>query len=172
MSKSQILALSKILPTSLLDLTKSQVQDLVKKESSEELHEKYTRLMAFVEMFAPAVKGEIVDRLKKQIKKAGDKSIVTPLGEITLVRKSNTTIDEFSLKKYLRRKRTLGIEAVFEDKYELVTQNKKVLLQLEEKGLVNKTLVLNKTKYAQLKKEHPEFSDFEEDSPTYYLRGL
>jgi hypothetical protein len=166
------LMLARIIPTKLLDSTKTEIKALVKSANNEELHDKVVRLMGFVDMFVPLVKEELIARLKKQVKSTGDKSVVTSIGEITLNKRRNTFIDEYSLKKYLKRKRSLGVESCFDTEYELVTQNKKVLTQLEDKGLVVKNMVFNKEKYNKLKKTHPEFEDFEEENPTFYLKGM
>lgn len=174
MAKSKVRdqTLAKIISPDLLDLTKTEIKQLVKFATTEELHDKYARLMGFVELFSPAVKEEIIDRLQKSAKKTGDTTVLTEVGMITLNKRRNTVIDEYSLKKYLRRKRSLGIDSVYDEDYALVTKNTKVLIQLEEKGLVVKTLVLNKANYNRLKKQNPEFQNFEEDNPTYFLKGL
>jgi len=172
MAKDRLTALEKYIPSDVIKLTEENVKALVKKADTNELHERYNTLMGFVKLFGDSVKEEVIERLKLQVKKGGETSVVTEIGQITLVKRSNTVIDDFSLEKWIEKQDDMEKSDVFDVRYELVTNNKKVLESLLEKGLVTINWSLNKTKFEKLKKLFPKLSKFEKESPTFYVKGL
>ena len=172
MAKDRVTALEKYIPSDVIKLTAENVTALVKKADTNELHIKYNTLMGFVDMFGKAVKEEVVERLKKQVEKGGKTFAVTEVGQITLVRRGNVVIDDFSLEKWIEKQEDMKKEDIFDVKYELVTNNKQVLESLLDKGLAIRTWSINKSKFEKLKKLFPKLSKFEKESPTFYVKGL
>ena len=126
-------ALVKIIPKEQLEATEKEITAVVKATDTNELHVSYKKINSFVEFFNSAVKNEVISRIKKTIKKKGNK-VETELGEISLVERANFEYDEDKLLKFLKKKKLLP-DSLFKIDWEVVTKNLKELeIQRERFG--------------------------------------
>lgn len=163
-------ALVKIIPKEQLEATEKEINAVVKATSTNELHIAYNKINSFVSVFSLAAKNEIISRIKKTLKKKGNK-VETEIGEISLVERANFEYDEDKLLKFLKKKK-LGLDSLFKIDWEIVTKNNKELNILEEKGLVQKKLKMDSAKAENLVVKYPELVELIYNSPTYYLKNL
>lgn len=163
-------ALVKIIPKEQLEATEKEIKAVVKATDTNELHIAYNKINSFVLFFSSAAKDEIISRIKKTLKKNGNK-VETEIGEISLVERANFEYDEDKLLKFLKKKK-LGLDSLFKIDWEVVTKNSKELEVMEEKGLVQKKLKMDSTKAENLVVKYPELVELIHNSPTYYLKNL
>lgn len=163
-------ALVKIIPKEQLEVTEKEITAVVKATDTNELHIAYNKINSFVSFFSSAAKNEIISRIKKTLKKNGNK-VETEIGEISLVERANFEYDEDKLLKFLRKKK-LEPDSLFSVDWEIVTKNLKVLNELEWKGLIQKKYKLNSTKAENLVIKYPELVELIHNNPTYYLKNL
>lgn len=163
-------ALVKIIPKEQLEATEKEITAVVKATDTNELHIAYNKINSFVSLFSLVTKNEIISRIKKTLKKNGNK-VETEIGEISLVERANFEYDEDKLLKFLKKKK-LGLDSLFKIDWEVVTKNSKELEAMEERGLVQKKLKMDSTKAENLVVKYPELVELIHNNPTYYLKNL
>jgi hypothetical protein len=163
-------ALLRIIPREQLEATEKDIKAVVKASSANDLHITYNKINTFVTFFNDTVKRELISRIKKTLAKKGNK-ISTELGDISLVERANFQYDSELLLKFLKKKKLKEID-LFNANYEVVTKNQKDLVELEDKGLIKKTLKLDSVKAENLIVRYPELQNLITNEPTLYLKNL
>lgn len=158
--------LALIIPAAQLQVTQKQIVDIVKKTETEELHQKYTQMVGFTDMFVTATKDELIERAKENNNK-----LSTSLGTISLQTRENVTPDENKILKFLKSKK-LSEELAFDFDYEVVTKNATILADLLEKGYITQTSKFNKSKFKKLAEKYPQLLKMIDLKETEYLKGL
>lgn len=165
------------LPTIVNDLatlkvTKTQMKQIIKKTSDDELHVVYLRMKELADLFMGLTKQEFISRVKKYKKKTGQQ-FITELGKLIVAVRNNfkLKISTSDFKDWLKKEK-VAEEEVFDYTYVLVTQNKKVLDNLIEKGYATKKETINWKGVERIAKVKKDILDFVDNNPTEYVKGL
>ncbi len=161
--------LVKIIPAQSLELRKAQIDSIVKRTESNELHTVFTKAKGFFVLLEDSVKAEMTKRAKEL--KQRDESLITDVGKITYVERNNYKFDETKIVEFMSKK---GIreEELYDISYTLNTNNAKILAQLLEKGIVAKVRKINVSKYETKAVEESKLLDFVENNVTEFVKGL
>jgi len=167
--KAAEIKLAKILPAQSLELKRAQIDSIVKRTESNELHTVFTKVKGFFVLLETSVKAEMTKRAKKL--KQSNEALITDVGRITYVERNNYKFDEVKIVEFMDKK---GIreEELYDISYTLNTNNAKILAKLIEKGIVAKVRKINVSKYEAKAEVEPKLLDFVENNVTEFVKGL
>lgn len=129
------------IPEEWLEKTKEDITAAVKASTIEDLVDKYDQLVGFASIFQEVAKEEITNRAKV----ANNQTLLVNGKKIIYQERCTYDTDDEKIMKFLEKDATDPL-LVFDESYAVVTQNKKILKQLIDKGIVIRTYKFSSTK--------------------------
>lgn len=163
-----VTALEKYIPSEILVLNEEKVKNIIAKTDTDTLHKKFNELNFLYDIFTKGVKEEIIKRLKS----SGDNNIETTIGNIVLMKRNDIKVENEEELIKIMKKNSIPINEIFDEEYELVNKNPKVLKTLLDKNIVAKVYRLNRDKLKIAIEKYKVIKDSVVTKITEYLRGL
>lgn len=165
-------AITKFIPENVLALTKAKLKEVIVRSNTDDVHSVYVKMYTYLDNYYSVAYDELLKRLKEHHKKTGMKTLQTEAGSLQLVEKTNYDFDEKKIIAYCKKK-NIPLEDVFNVKYELVTNDKRVINNLLAKGHAIQKLSLTRGKFADVAEEHTTLLNYVKELPSEFsIRGL
>lgn len=163
-----VTALEKYIPNDILTLNEERIKSIISKTDTDTLHKKLNELNFLYNIFVKGVKEEIIERLKSN----NETNIETSIGNIVLMKRTDTKVeDEEELIKIMKNN-SIPLNEVFDEEYELVNKNPKVLKTLLNKNIIVKVFRINKDKLKIAMEKYNVIRKSVVTRITEYLKGL
>lgn len=163
-----VTALEKYIPSEIIVLNEKKIKDIISKTDTDTLHKKFNELNFLYDIFTKGVKEEIIQRIKS----ADDTNIETSIGNIVLMKRSDIKVENEEELIKVMKNNSISINEVFDEEYEIVNKNPKVLKTLLEKNIIVKVYRLNRDKLKIAMEKYKVIKDSVVIRITEYLRGL